>query len=104
MLRRQEFTTTGSYPLLAAFSTHKVGKRQVTTVELATVIDNELVDLGGGASICAPGDRCDARLGEKKALAQALRNFTRGTREVVQEQLDAHYDIVPEPVGYGAGV
>jgi hypothetical protein len=119
MVRSQTFFLAGR-PLLALFGNYTVGQRTVTTVELAFVGDHNnptvLVPMGEGAAICAPGDYCRQEIGEKKALAAAMRGFSRESREQAQDQLEREqgfnnlrrelkriHGSAEEP-GYGAGV
>jgi hypothetical protein len=116
MVRSQTFQIRSTNrPLQAVFGTYQVGTRRVTTCELVTHIDGEFIPVSDGASICMPNDHCTQLLGEKKALAAAMREFSRGTREVVQEQLERYHaelhratsgfqEMLLEERGYGAGV
>lgn len=116
MVRSQRLKVLSEgHELHAVFGSYQLGKRTVTTCELAYQEGSEFLPLGSGASICAPGDRCSQAIGEKKALAMAMEGWTRASREQAQKQLELfhlqqqirpHLAIprIEEEAGYGAGV
>jgi hypothetical protein len=87
------------------FEHYQLGARMVTTCKV--LIANEAVL--NGASICAPGDRCNAELGERKALAKALEGLPSDVRMIIwqtYEESNPFLGFGPElsEAGYGAGV
>lgn len=86
----------GATPLVAVFGHYTVGERFVTTCEIGSLGNEDHGAIGrGGIAICAPGDRCNPRLGEVKALARALEStsFTRQARRQFQ------YDLAQQHFG-----
>jgi hypothetical protein len=107
MMRTETFEYDGE-PVYAIFSNYKVGRRTVTTCDLAVRTEAGIVQIESGATICAPDDRYDPELGEVKALSAALKETPRDVREQLQDQLSLSHiggpaarRLLEEP-GYGA--